>query len=949
MAQDEPQLLNVQKAAAYLGVSPSAIRQWAVSSKLKGIKIGSRGDWRFTKEELSKMTKLPVEPKKLAMVKQFLLTHTEAVEKEATKDHLKYLGPEYVRIEAVERYMTSHIRILEQIIQHIEDTSLERASKLVKKSGENLAQNAIKDGLTIQEAMNGIIFLKQAILKKIKDAGLLHDLTIKDYHHLNFTIGTLIDAVSSQIAFAFSMLQRQQDEAEKYRLNKLFIEAPAFICTLRGKDHVYELSNDLHYQLVGFRDIIGKPVREALPEMVDQGIIKLLDTVLNTGQPFIGNEMKVQLQRTKNGPMEERYLNFVYQPLLEANGKYSGIFVHGVDVTDQVLARKKVEESEQKYRTLFNSIDEGFCVIEVLFDNKNKPVDYRFLEANPVFEKQTGLKKVLGRTAKELVPNLEDRWFELYGNVALTGKPHRFIEGSDAMGRWFDVYAFRIGDANSHKVALLFTDITERRLNEGALRAARDESERSKRLYEAVTASTPDLIYVFDLKCRFTYANKALLTMWGKSWDEAIGKGLRENGYEEWHAAMHEREIDQVVATKKPVRGQVSFPHATLGKRIYDYIIVPVINKKGDVEAVAGTTRDITELKRTEEALRLTQLRYTKLFESNVLGIFVPGFDGCVYEANDVFLKMIGYTKKDLKNKKIHWDTMTPPEYSKIDKEKINELLTTGQATPWEKEYIRKDGSRVPVLLGVVIVDEAEKRGLGFALDITERRKLERQKDEFIGIASHELKTPVTSIKVYAQLLQRKFRTTADVSSAEMVDKMNTQLDKLTNLIADLLDVTKIQGGKLQFHESNFEFNALVEEVIEEMQRTTEKHTIIKKFAKTTSLYGDKDRIGQVITNFLSNAIKYSPDSKDIIVRTIVKDNLITLSVQDFGKGIAKEDHPKIFDRFYRVSGTGQETFPGLGLGLYISSEIIKRQGGRIWVEAEKGKGSTFCFSLPLK
>lgn len=148
------------------------------------------------------------------------------------------------------------------------------------------------------------------------------------------------------------------------------------------------------------------------------------------------------------------------------------------------------------------------------------------------------------------------------------------------------------------------------------LKKALDEADKQKRLYEAVTNNTPDLAYVFDLNYRFTYANKALLTMWGLSWERAIGKGLRENGYEEWHALMHEREIDEVVATKKSIRGTVSFPHAELGERVYDYIFSPIFNESGNVEAIAGSTRDITELTRAVSAMEESEGRYRILSET---------------------------------------------------------------------------------------------------------------------------------------------------------------------------------------------------------------------------------------------------------------------------------------------------------------------------------------------
>lgn len=232
--------------------------------------------------------------------------------------------------------------------------------------------------------------------------------------------------------------------------------------------------------------------------------------------------------------------------------------------------------------------------------------------------------------------------------------------------------------------------------------------------------------------------------------------------------------------------------------------------------------------------------------------------------------------------------------------------------------------------------------------DISKLKELEQQKDEFLGIASHELKTPVTSIKAFTQILKRKFMESEDTMTVDLLGKMEVQINKLTKLITDLLDVTKIEQGKLQFTNDHFDFNGLVSETVEELQRTTARHQIIQELDATRLVYGDRDRIGQVLTNFLSNAIKYSPKADRIIVGTKVLANEIVLSVRDFGVGLSQEELQKIFERFYRVEGTGYETFPGLGLGLYISAGIVHRHNGKIWVESELGRGSTFFFSLPL-
>ncbi len=231
---------------------------------------------------------------------------------------------------------------------------------------------------------------------------------------------------------------------------------------------------------------------------------------------------------------------------------------------------------------------------------------------------------------------------------------------------------------------------------------------------------------------------------------------------------------------------------------------------------------------------------------------------------------------------------------------------------------------------------------------VAERRELERRKDDFIAIASHELKTPVTSLKLHMQLLHRKFKMANDHKSADSVAKMDGQLNKLTDLINDLLDVSKIEEGKLRLNLAEFELKNLVEEIIEEMQLTT-RQRIVKKIESTGLVYGDRDRIGQVLANFLSNAIKYSPSANKIVVKATKDKKNVTVSVEDFGFGLTPKEQNKVFERFNRAGQEGKGAMPGLGLGLYISKEIINRHKGKVWVESKKGKGSKFYFSLPLK
>lgn len=238
---------------------------------------------------------------------------------------------------------------------------------------------------------------------------------------------------------------------------------------------------------------------------------------------------------------------------------------------------------------------------------------------------------------------------------------------------------------------------------------------------------------------------------------------------------------------------------------------------------------------------------------------------------------------------------------------------------------------------------------VGTFTDINEQKEAEKKKDEFIGIASHELKTPLTSIKAYFQLIERTVGAAMqnDDNVKKYISKAAQQLEKLNQLIADLLDVSKIQRGKIQFNKTMFNFDQLLNTAIESIQQTHPAYHIIKRGQTQAIVYGDANRIEQVIVNYLTNAIKYSPHSKEIDVDTRINEaNEVEVRVRDYGIGIPVEKQDKIFQKFYRAEDS--DRFQGLGIGLYICAEILRRHGGSYGVESAPDKGSVFYFTLPV-
>lgn len=232
---------------------------------------------------------------------------------------------------------------------------------------------------------------------------------------------------------------------------------------------------------------------------------------------------------------------------------------------------------------------------------------------------------------------------------------------------------------------------------------------------------------------------------------------------------------------------------------------------------------------------------------------------------------------------------------------------------------------------------------------VSERKDIEARKDEFVSVVSHELKTPITSMKIFTQALRRRFILLNDKSSVKLLSRIDNKLTYLTKIVNDLLDVSRIKVGSLPLRKDLFDFNKLIREAVNDIRMVSKKHRIILRGRVRKKILGDPDRINQVLINLLTNAVKYSPSGDKVVIRIFSDKEKVTVSVQDFGIGITPAEREYLFTPFYRIKGFKGERFFGLGIGLNIAKQIVRQHGGKIWVESEKGKGSTFYFTIPLR
>jgi PAS domain S-box-containing protein len=406
------------------------------------------------------------------------------------------------------------------------------------------------------------------------------------------------------------------------------------------------------------------------------------------------------------------------------------------------------------------------------------------------------------------------------------------------------------------------------------------------------------------------------------------------------------------------------------------------------LQSVANVLAAAIERGKVEEELQESRNQLEVILQGVADGITVQNPTGQIIYANSAALRMIGYSTQEELIQAPSNEILSRFDLVDEQNHPLSPIRLPGQ-------YALRGEDLGELVVGWVVRETGEKHWsivkaepvknehgqifltVSIFRDVTERIERERRKDDFIALASHELKTPITSLKMFTQLLKRRFERavnaqngnhetlevqqppslTSDLANdtLKQLSRMDDQLNKLTELVRDLLDTTQISAGKLPYHMEEFDLADLVSETVDDLQRIAERHTLEIRELVHERVFADRERIGQVLTNLITNAIKYSPKA-DLIIVGVEREpgaEELKVCVQDFGIGIPRSEQDKVFNRFFQVGPPGEDsavrdTFPGLGLGLYISGEIVSRHGGRIWVDSTPGEGSTFYFTLPV-
>lgn len=448
-------------------------------------------------------------------------------------------------------------------------------------------------------------------------------------------------------------------------------------------------------------------------------------------------------------------------------------------------------------------------------------------------------------------------------------------------------------------------------------------------------------------------ANDKLLELWGKT-IEVINQPL--------DVALPELEgqpflgiLANVLQTSIPFYGnelKVKLDRNGVLEDVYfNFVYHPLKDLRGNAVSIMIVATEVTEQVLSRIQINTAEERLRLAVDAANMGSWFIDPETKALEYNTRLASIFGY--KDAKKMTYEQAIGQVTEaFRPIITSEINKAIETGADYDVVYSQHRFYDDKVIWLRSIGKITQDDKGEYtvfsGVVMDITEQKEDEQRKNDFISMVSHELKTPLTSMNGYLQMLTSKAKKGDDAFAVSVLDKANKQTKKMTAMINGFLNMKRLETGKISIDKQTFDMAELVKEAEEESLATISSHQVIFAPVETTIVEADRDKIGQVINNLISNAVKYSPVGSTIHVACITLNNTAQVSVKDQGVGVTPEDQLRLFDRFYRVENKETESINGFGIGLYLCDEIIRRHAGKIWVESALGQGSAFYFAIPL-
>lgn len=729
-----------------------------------------------------------------------------------------------------------------------------------------------------------------------------------------------------------------------------------------GKEYI-QLYND------GYRPILGSSKHpQAMGISTQETFVEIWETI----GPMFDDVMKGEavgfpdfmLPLDRNGFVEECFFDFSYSPIRFADRSVGGVLVTVIETTENKKNLALLRKSEQHLTNIIHHAPVAIANLagkELVIDSANDKMLGLWGKTSSIIGKPlaVALPELNGQPFLDILAHTFESGEVYVGNEAKSTMEHA---GELREGYFNFIYQPIKNDVGiTESITVVASEVTELIRTRKELEAAYEQSRLSK---QAAMLGTFDLDLVngtmeWDERCR---------TLFGISHQQQV------NYEHDFVKGLHPEDRDRVinliadVMNKSKSNGDYDVEYRTVG--VEDAAIRWVrakgkayFDQQDQPVRFIGSVLEMTDQKQAEELMKESverQARLASIVDTSDDTILSKTLQGIITSWNKAAERMFGYSEGEAVGR--HISLIIPADRLNEEEYIISQISQGNKVDHFETKRITKDGRMIPISLSISPIKDGNGNIIGaskIARDISQQqaekeerlrlyeqvKALNEKKDEFIGLASHELKTPLTSINGYLQILSR---IEVEGQGKLFIQKTLQQVNRLTGLVNDLLDVSKIEAGKLQLNIQPTDIRNLVDDAIELLRHFNTKYEIYVSTEVTQlKINIDSQRVEQVLINLLSNAIKYSPENYRIDVILIQEGEQVRIGVKDYGIGIPQHKINEIFSRFYRVEEVNPN-ISGLGIGLYISQEIVTRHGGVIQVESELGKGSTFWVTLPM-